>query len=652
MAAFAFLHYLLPAYFYLMAKVFTITEGLQNMGALKTGGQGSVYKAKRMSEIITAVKLLPTPIHTESDTDKNFAAFQAEVKKLKKVNEEPNPNIVKMLNYGITDSGSFPFIEMEFIEGPDLEELLKPPHEAVFTIKEAIKVAEQLSNALAHCHRLDVKHGDMKSNNVKFNEQTGNYMLLDFGLAAMSDEQRRTSLRHAGAVEFMAPEQSAGQLAFQTDVYGFGIIMFELLAGRVPFPLSDGSDTARNSVMLAHMETPPPDIKELRRGHLPHSWSSEKKEREMQVPDWLLSMIYRCLRKKPEERFDNGTELNNYIFVNSVNAPRSNVEAPSTDAWQTQAEKLLKEKSHLQQQLATKDAEIQRLKVAPTATGTERYPGQDDYSGNTKKNTAWIVAFLITLLLAGGLAYALIQSGKKDAVSGQTTATESKQTVPIGDFRVRADRTYFYNDADEATRRAAFLNKDALFTATDEKNGFVYTKFTNARGQVSVGWIKKDELITAAEWQQVQATKPAVPSADEIREKINSADAFLQNNQAAEALTIYNSLLQLNVPEAMYGAANLALQGKNAALTCDEAISLMRKASDAGNLTAKRTLGFLYMFAENAAVLSINGYSSCTFDKSFSKAKLFLTQAANGGDTTARRLLNELSLNNATGQPQ
>ena len=110
-----------------MAKVFTITEGLENMGALKTGGQGSVYKTRRIGEIITAVKLLPTPIYSESEQDKNFTSFQNEVKKLKKVNEEPNPNIVKILNSGITDSGSFPFIEMEFIEGPDMEDLLKPP---------------------------------------------------------------------------------------------------------------------------------------------------------------------------------------------------------------------------------------------------------------------------------------------------------------------------------------------------------------------------------------------------------------------------------------------------------------------------------------------------------------------------------------------
>ena len=214
-----------------MGKVFTITEGLENLGAIKTGGQGSVYKGKRVGTIITAVKLLPTPIETEDASNKHYTDFQNEVEKLKKVNEVPNPNVVKITGSGITDTGCFPYIEMEYIEGPDLGELLKEPHEKVFTIKETIKVTEHLANALAHCHKLEVRHGDIKSNNVKFNAHSGNYVLLDFGLAVMSDEERRTSLRHAGAIEFMAPEQNEGQILYQTDIYSFGIIIYELLAG-------------------------------------------------------------------------------------------------------------------------------------------------------------------------------------------------------------------------------------------------------------------------------------------------------------------------------------------------------------------------------------------------------------------------------------
>jgi len=303
-----------------MSKVFTIMEGLENMGAIRTGGQGSVYKAQRMGPIISAVKLLPTPIFAEDADDKNYRNFLNEVEKLKKVNEVPNPNVVKILSSGITESGSLPFIEMEFIEGPDLGELLAEPHDRIFTIKEAIKLADQLAGALAHCHKVGVKHGDIKSNNVKFNIHTGNYMLLDFGLSVMSDEERRSSMRHAGAIEFMAPEQNEGQMLFQTDIYSYGVIVYELLTGRVPFPLQDNGETARNTVMIAHMEAPVPDLLGLRKQNLPENWTGEQRLQEMQVPGWLVNVVYKCLEKIPANRFSNGIALQDTIIQNSISA--------------------------------------------------------------------------------------------------------------------------------------------------------------------------------------------------------------------------------------------------------------------------------------------------------------------------------------------
>ena len=311
------------------------------MGALRTGGQGSVYKGRRYGPVITAVKLLPTPVHTESTADKNFISFQNEVEKLKKVNEEPNPNIVKILNSGITESGSFPFIEMEFIDGPDLEELLHEPHEKIFTVKEVIRVADHLANALAHCHKVGVKHGDIKSNNVKFNLHTGNYVLLDFGLSAMSDEQRRTSIRHAGAIEFMAPEQGEGQLLLETDIYSYGIILYELIAGQVPFPLTDNGQKSRNDVLIGHMELSLPDMLILRRQNMPESWSADKRAAEMQVPLWLSDVIYKCLEKLPGNRYANGMELHEAILQGSIAAAGSHSgDIPATILLQQENERL------------------------------------------------------------------------------------------------------------------------------------------------------------------------------------------------------------------------------------------------------------------------------------------------------------------------
>jgi len=326
-----------------MSKVFTITEGLENLGALRTGGQGSVYKGKRIGAIYSAVKLIPTPIYTENRDDKNYRNFENEVAKLLKVNENPSPNVVKMLSFGITESGSFPFIEMEYIEGPDLCELLQPPHQKIFTLSEVIKVAQHLAAALEHCHKLGVKHGDVKSNNVKYNLHTANYVLLDFGLAIMSEEQRRSSIRHAGAVEFMAPEQNEGKMLPQTDVYSYGIILYELLGGQVPFPLPGNSDTGRNSVMIGHMESEVPDVINLRKANLPTGWTEEQKTREMQVPEWLLKLIKKCLQKDPMRRYSDGMALHEAVLSGSLSGNALPIDHEAMDLLKTENEALRKQ---------------------------------------------------------------------------------------------------------------------------------------------------------------------------------------------------------------------------------------------------------------------------------------------------------------------
>ncbi len=534
-----------------MAKVFTITEGLENLGALKSGGQGSVYKAKRKGEIITAIKILPTPISSESDDDKNFTSFQNEVQKLKKVNESPNPNVVSILASGITDSGNLPYIEMEYIEGPDLGELLKPPHPPVFTIKETIKVADHLSNALAHCHRAFVKHGDIKSNNVKFNQHTGNYILLDFGLSIMSDEQRRTSIRHAGAIEFMAPEQNTGEMLFETDIYSFGVILFELLAGEVPFPLHDKGETARNAVMIAHMESVPPDLLSMRRLAIPASWSNDIKEREYNVPPWLINLIYKCLEKNPAKRFKTGVELQEFIHSGIVTEESKKGNISTSASVLAPNDDLSRKVQTLQQQLNEKDNIISELQDRLASKESELYQQRYAVTNTSGQKGVSKSLFALVLILALGLAaYAAYNyyNEKKNSTADSSfinadTATfdsasiiTSKPVRKRPDTQIQADnipdiddltqpevteepvnevepprtsgavaggkykvgrQTYFHDRPDETSRRNAYLVvNEEVITAQDEQNDFIFISFTNSDGQTSRGWISKRDLIS------------------------------------------------------------------------------------------------------------------------------------------------------------
>ena len=509
-----------------MSKVFTITEGLENLGALSTGGQGSVYKGKRVGTIITAVKIMPTPIHTESDDDKNFIKFKNEVEKLKKVNEVPNPNVVKILGSGLTESGSFPFIEMEYIEGPDLEKLLMPPNAPIFTISEVIKLAEQLANALAHCHRVGIKHGDIKSNNVKFNTDTGNYVLLDFGLAVMSDEQRRTSLRHAGAVEFMAPEQHDGEMFFQTDVYSYGIVLYELLAGTVPFPLINKNESSRNQVMLAHMEIPVPDILALRRNHLPESWDLEKKKREMFVPQWLLDVIKRCLEKNPEKRYANGMSLQD-VIMHRGDETVEGVEIVSAQLPVQKKEVTFVESVPGEVNLSRPVFAIMILSIvllvmlsvyglflkdhndikqAVTDSASNVPADTISVEPNIQPDTTTQVHPVVIDTVA---QKAEIDSLKKEyeaqmaaaAKRAQTDAQakENKETVILSSgkkYQLPKGTVYFYEAASGDSPRNGVLGlwNNAKFNVVDEQNGFIYVTHTNKDGQVTKGWLNKNDL--------------------------------------------------------------------------------------------------------------------------------------------------------------
>ena len=419
-----------------MAKVFTITEGLENMGAMKTGGQGSVYKGRRLQQVTTAIKLLPTPIYSESEADKNYLDFQNEVRKLKRVNEHHNPHVVTILSSGITDSGNFPYIEMEFIDGPDLSDLLHPPHEKVFTIKEVIKVATQLSSALAHCHQLGVKHGDIKSNNIKFNTHSGNYILLDFGLSIMSDEQRRTSLRHAGAIEFMAPEQNEGELYFETDVYSFGVVMYELLTGNVPFPLKDKGESARNAVRLSHMENTPPDVLKQRQKIVSETgWTDLVKAQEAIIPAWLTTMINKCMEKQYSRRFSNGMELHDFIAANilqdiAVARPSAGGEVLNEN------EKLKSTLATYTQLLESKDNDLDELKAILKRKDNEwlKYNQQTLTGEAPVSKKVPISLTLVTALLAivvGAFAtYSYMsKSNDQSRFAGETSTATTQDTL-------------------------------------------------------------------------------------------------------------------------------------------------------------------------------------------------------------------------------
>jgi serine/threonine-protein kinase len=184
-----------------------------------------------------------------------------------------------------------------------------------------------------------------------------------------------------------------------------------------------------------------------------------------------------------------------------------------------------------------------------------------------------------------------------------------------------------------------------IVSALDEKNGFVYTEFTNSKGQTSKGWLQKSDLISLDEWNRRDSAQQAVRlKQEDINSQLGDARNFMANKEVKEALYIYDYLAQQGVPEAMYQWGNLALQRKNDAIDCKDGWAWIQKASNKGYVPAKRTLGFLYLFADSQEVLQINEYESCQYERNVFKGSKLLAEAMLAGDTTAKRLLDELNM--------
>jgi eukaryotic-like serine/threonine-protein kinase len=386
----------------------------------------------------------------------------------------------------------------------------------------------------------------------------------------------------------------------------------------------------------------------LRRQHFPETWTDEQKKQESNVPDWLLRMIARCLEKKSAQRFPNGMALHEYIARHSIATTDRDESVPNQiQALRQENQQLVREREELRRLLVEmKEAEKARPKTFETL------PKSRSSSGGT------ILALILTAAVIGLIVFfALKSNGEKNRETNPSSQNSGNQPVkprqPIGQFKVLAARAYFHNEPDSSTRRSAYLiPSNDVVAGLEEKNGFIYTEFTNSRGQTSKGWVRRQDLVPLEDWSDSAGQEPeARPVQQDINNQLLEAKELLANNKVKEAVYIYSYLARQDVAEAMYQYANLALLRQHDELDCGEALVMMEKASEAGYPAAKRTLGFLFIFAENQDVLSASQYEQCTYEKDVFKGTQLLIQAIRGGDSTAREILDEINLRRQTNNP-
>ncbi|MFX0197359.1 MAG: protein kinase [Candidatus Hodarchaeota archaeon] len=247
---------------------------------LGEGGMGKVYKVidKQLNEEV-ALKLVKPEIASDKKTIKRF---RNELKLSRKISHR---NVGRMYEL-MEDKGSL-FITMEYVPGQDLKGLIRQTGR--LAIGTTISIAKQVCEGLAEAHRLGVIHRDLKSHNIMIDKR-GNARIMDFGIArSLSGKSITRAGAMIGTPEYMSPEQTeAEELDQRSDIYSLGVILYEMVTGRLPFE----GDTPL-SVAMKHKGEIPKDPKKL----------------NPQIPGDLSRLILKCLEKDRENRYQDAEEL-------------------------------------------------------------------------------------------------------------------------------------------------------------------------------------------------------------------------------------------------------------------------------------------------------------------------------------------------------
>ncbi len=257
-----------------------ISDRYQIIKSIGEGGMANVYLAyDTILDRNVAVKVLRGDL---ANDEKFVRRFQREALSASSLS---NPNIVEVYDVG-EDNGEY-YIVMEYVEGKHLKALLKK--RGKLTVPEVIDIALQITNGLSVAHDSYIIHRDIKPQNILILEN-GLIKITDFGIAvAMNATQLTQTNSVMGSVHYLPPEQASGKGAtLQSDIYSIGILMYELLTGKLPFRGDNAVEIA-----LKHLKEPMPSI----RDELPD------------IPQSVENIILKATAKNPKNRYPDAREM-------------------------------------------------------------------------------------------------------------------------------------------------------------------------------------------------------------------------------------------------------------------------------------------------------------------------------------------------------
>lgn len=323
----------------MIAKGQLINDRYEILKLIGEGGMANVYLARdTILDRRVAVKVLRGDL---AGDEKFVRRFQREALSASSLS---HPNIVEIYDVG-EDDGNF-YIVMEYIEGKTLKQLIKK--RGVLSLPETMDIMLQLLDALKSAHDSYIIHRDIKPQNIMIKD-SGLVKITDFGIAmALNSAQLTQTNSVMGSVHYLPPEQASGKgSTIRSDIYSLGILMFEMLTGRVPFRGDSAVEIA-----LKHMKEPLPSVREL----------------NPVVPQSVENIILKAAAKNPKNRYHDVREMADDIKTcldeDRENEERITFKYPETDFSDTRAntlketKKSTKEEPEIKQ--ITEDEKIER----------------------------------------------------------------------------------------------------------------------------------------------------------------------------------------------------------------------------------------------------------------------------------------------------
>ncbi|MBY4635157.1 Stk1 family PASTA domain-containing Ser/Thr kinase [Streptococcus suis] len=389
------------------------------------GGMADVYLARDL--ILDGEEVAVKVLRTNYQTDQ--IAIQRFQREARAMAELDHPNIVRISDIGEEDGQQY--LAMEYVNGLDLKRYIK--ENAPLSNDVAVRIMGQILLAMRMAHTRGIVHRDLKPQNVLLTSN-GVAKVTDFGIAVAFAETSLTQTNSMlGSVHYLSPEQARGSKAtIQSDIYAMGIILFEMLTGRIPY---DGDSAV--TIALQHFQKPLPSVR----------------EENANVPQALENVVLKATAKKLNERYKSVAEmyadLASALSMDRRNEPRVELEGNKVDT------KTLPKLSQ-----ANVETKVPHTNSSAQVSATDKGSGKKEVANSGNKPVSksrpgmrtrykvLIGAILLTVIAVGLMFFNTPRTVTVPDVSGQTVekATEMIEVAGLEVGNITEEATATVNE--------------------------------------------------------------------------------------------------------------------------------------------------------------------------------------------------------------